>query len=148
MKFIIHSNLERLHLWSLRMDFIPHFIMDVINHPCWDWSQAMSLKGTLGLWGILPPPNSILFQGNRNIPWCTWKTMLAYNVWEIVPFRHTLIRFRLHIQEQMKWNLTALYLITFHRGTPHGNTEFHLPIPRTRFFNGSEVLHWKLACVH
>ena len=26
-------------------NFIPHFIMDVITHPCWDLSQTMLVKG-------------------------------------------------------------------------------------------------------
>ena len=34
-----------VEVWEWRSNFIPHFIMDVICNPCWDWSQTMLIKG-------------------------------------------------------------------------------------------------------
>ena len=39
-------------------DFIPHFIMDVITNPFWDWSHAILVKEALGvlmIWHINTP---------------------------------------------------------------------------------------------
>ena len=34
-----------VEVWKWISKFIPHFIMDVITHPCWDLSYSMSVKG-------------------------------------------------------------------------------------------------------
>ena len=47
-EYEITSPFQRLHRWSLRMNtsnVIPHFIIDLIIHPCLDQSQSMLIKG-------------------------------------------------------------------------------------------------------
>ena len=33
-----------VEVWEWMTNFIPHFIMDVINYPCWDQSEVMLVK--------------------------------------------------------------------------------------------------------
>ena len=39
-------------------NFIPHFIMDVIAHPWWDWSKSMLVKGATGIKQLTPLTDS------------------------------------------------------------------------------------------
>ena len=39
-------------IWEWISNFIPHFVIDVITHPCLAQSQSMSVKGDPGLWFV------------------------------------------------------------------------------------------------
>ena len=37
-----------IEVWEWISNFIPHFIMDIITYPCWDWSNNMLAKSDPG----------------------------------------------------------------------------------------------------
>ena len=41
-------NVCTVEVWECIGNFIPHLIMDIIIHPCWDLNQTMSVKGAPG----------------------------------------------------------------------------------------------------
>ena len=38
----------KIEVWDWKTNSIPHFIIDVITHPCWNLSWSMLVKGVTG----------------------------------------------------------------------------------------------------
>ena len=47
-----------IEVWEWTSNLIPHFMMDVIPYPCWDYNESMLVKGASAVWCLLKVSSS------------------------------------------------------------------------------------------